>query len=79
MPQFLQYVSVLRKCKLREKLRSARQSMQERYPLTESLWLEWLEDEVAALDQTKAADILELFQIAVKDYLSVQIWAAYVK
>ena len=34
---FLQYVSVLRKCKLREKLRSARQSMQERYPLTESL------------------------------------------
>lgn len=79
MPQFLQYVSVLRKCKLREKLRSARQSMQERYPLTESLWLEWLEDEVAALDQTKAADILELFQIAVKDYLSVQIWAAYIK
>lgn len=79
MPQFLQYVSVLRKCKLREKLRSARQSMQERYPLTESLWLEWLEDEVATLDQTKAADILELFQIAVKDYLSVQIWAAYIK
>lgn len=76
----LQYVNLLRQCKLREKLRTARESMQERYPLTEQLWLEWLQDEIALANNTAAQEQVEqLFQKAVKDYLSVPIWKAYIE
>lgn len=76
----LQYVNILRQCKLREKLRTARESMQERYPLTEQLWLEWLQDEIALANNTAAQEQVEqLFQKAVKDYLSVPIWKAYIE
>lgn len=53
--------------------------MHEQYPLTEPLWLEWLQDEVALQESSKAQDVSNLFQTAVKDYLSVHIWAAYIK
>ncbi len=76
----LQYVNLLRKCKLREKLRTARESMQEHYPLTEQLWLEWLHDEaVTAKSITETEQASQLFQKAVQDYLSVPIWKAYIE
>ena len=77
----LQYVNLLRKCKLRGKLRTAREAMQQQYPLTEQLWLEWLQDEVASAKAgTKAIEQIQtLFQMAVKDYLSVPIWKAYIE
>ncbi|DBA73744.1 TPA: hypothetical protein ACH3X2_009718 [Trebouxia sp. C0005] len=75
----VQYVNLLRKCKLREKLRTARESMQEHYPLTEQLWLEWLHDEaVTATSITETEQASQLFQKAVQDYLSVPIWKAYI-
>ena len=46
----LQYVQLLRKLKMHSKLRTARQSMQQLYPLTEELWLEWLNDETTCLE-----------------------------
>ena len=76
----LQYVNLLRKCNLREKLRIARESMQERYPLTEQLWLEWLHDEaVTASSVTEIEQAHQLFRKAVQDYLSVPIWKAYIE
>jgi hypothetical protein len=42
----LQYITVLRKCKLWERLRKAREAMSDRFPLSETLWREWLTDEL---------------------------------
>lgn len=76
----LQYIGVLRKCKLREKLRTAREAMHEHYPLTEQLWLEWLQDETSSAHSAASKkQIDQLFQKAVQDYLSVPIWQAYIE
>ena len=54
--------------------------MQEHYPLTEQLWLEWLHDEaVTAKSITETEQASQLFQKAVQDYLSVPIWKAYIE
>lgn len=80
MAPILQYIGVLRKCKLRERLRTARESMHEHYPLTEQLWLEWLKDEIDSAGSAASKGHTEqLFQKAVQDYLSVPIWKAYME
>lgn len=77
---FLQYIGVLRKCKLRERLRTAREAMHEHYPLTEQLWLDWLQDEIDSADSSAGKEQTEQrFQKAVQDYLSVPIWKAYME
>ena len=35
---WMQYIEVLRRCKMSSRLREARQAMQAAFPLTESLW-----------------------------------------
>ncbi len=74
----MQYIAVLRRCKMHERLRSARRAMHTRFPFSEALWLEWLEDELAgsrhAADQAR---IEALFDLAVQDYLSIPIWLRY--
>lgn len=52
--------------------------MQERFPLGERLWLDWLEDECAE-KRKDVESVLELFELAVKDYLSVQLWTMYLQ
>ena len=50
------------------------------YPLTEQLWLEWLQDEIGLADSVASKEqIKQLFQKAVEDYLSVPIWKAYME
>lgn len=61
-----------------DELRLARQHMSNIYPLTPTLWLEWLQDEI----KFKESDddnlrILKLFERAIDDYLSVEIWLEY--
>ena len=53
--------------------------MQQLYPLTEQLWLEWLDDETTAKSVTAVAETEQLFQTAVQDYLSVAVWKAYIR
>lgn len=72
-----QYIGVLRKCRLRERLRGARAAMQQQFPLSKALWLEWLDDEAAAAKGLKALLLEKLFEAAVQDYLSIAIWAKY--
>ncbi|CAC5388459.1 SART3 [Mytilus coruscus] len=64
-----------------DQLRDARQRMSELFPLAEGLWLEWLKDEIslAGDDQKERKKVEELFERAVKDYLSVKIWLEYVQ
>mmetsp|Transcript_8272 Transcript_8272/g.19831 ORF Transcript_8272/g.19831 Transcript_8272/m.19831 type:complete len:469 (-) Transcript_8272:1656-3062(-) len=51
----LKYISLLRKCKLSQRLRNARVAMREIYPLSIQMWQEWLEDETEALQAKLAA------------------------
>ncbi|XP_071945304.1 squamous cell carcinoma antigen recognized by T-cells 3-like [Antedon mediterranea] len=61
-----------------EKLRDARNAMAQIFPLTEELWLEWVQDEIklASTEHEKKA-VLELLDRAVSDYLSVSLWLEY--
>ena len=59
-------------------LRIARKEFANIFPLTPELWLEWINDEksLAESEQEKLA-INELFDTAVKDYVSVDVWLEY--
>lgn len=62
-----------------EEARKAREKMREVYPLTPELWLEWVRDEqkVCTTDEERKY-IVGLFEYAVQDYTSVQVWVEYV-
>eukprot|EP00794_Sanderia_malayensis_P014299 gene14299-15787_t len=61
-----------------EKLRKARETMAELFPLTEELWIEWFTDELPlAVVPDHKEYILSLFEKAIKDYTSVRIWLQY--
>ena len=59
-------------------LRIARKRFADTYPLTPELWIEWIKDEtnLAESDEDKVR-IVELYEAAVKDYLSVDLWLQY--
>ena len=61
-----------------EKLREARESFAKAYPLTPQIWLSWTRDEqnLAASTEEKLK-VFELFDRAVVDYLSVELWLEY--
>ncbi|XP_001602582.2 squamous cell carcinoma antigen recognized by T-cells 3 [Nasonia vitripennis] len=63
-----------------ERLRAARESMSQKYPLTTEIWLSWLRDEIklAETSEEKKA-VIELCERAVNDYLSVEIWLEYLQ
>ncbi|KAI9342815.1 hypothetical protein BDR26DRAFT_858805 [Obelidium mucronatum] len=82
-------------------LRAARQAMHSLFPLSEDLWIEWLDDELAVFSnfvasssslpssssspeensvvdvQEKGLFLLDLFNLAVQDYLSIPLWVKY--
>lgn len=74
------YIALLTNNNLMQKARSAWKAMHSRFPLSEELWLERLE---AELCQVESADDLlslcNLYDLAVKDYLSVDIWNQYLQ
>lgn len=52
------------------KLRETREKFSELYPLSESLWLEWLRDEIKlACTNEEKTEVINLFERAVGDYL----------
>ncbi|XP_048198720.1 squamous cell carcinoma antigen recognized by T-cells 3 isoform X1 [Perognathus longimembris pacificus] len=61
-----------------DKVRAARQKMSEIFPLTEELWLEWLQDEISmAADDQDRERVYQLFERAVQDYICPNIWLEY--
>lgn len=65
---------------MKARLASARQAMHSRFPLTEHLWTEWLDDEIAAsTTEAKCKETEKLFSLAVQDYLSIPLWARYLQ
>ncbi|XP_032899062.1 squamous cell carcinoma antigen recognized by T-cells 3 isoform X2 [Amblyraja radiata] len=60
------------------KLRCARQTMSELFPLTEELWLDWLKDEIRMAEKPHDREkVYELFEKAIKDYICPEIWLEY--
>ncbi|XP_060070147.1 squamous cell carcinoma antigen recognized by T-cells 3-like [Ylistrum balloti] len=76
----VELIKILRQMGELGRLRDAREKMSELFPLTEELWLDWLRDEIPlATEETERSKLEQLFERAVKDYLSVQIWLEYVQ
>ncbi|KAK8726198.1 hypothetical protein OTU49_010418 [Cherax quadricarinatus] len=75
----VQLIAALRDLFELEEARKARQKMSEVYPLTPELWLDWIRDEQKVCTSSdERLYIAELFDRAVKDYTSVQLWVEYV-
>ncbi|XP_022340245.2 spliceosome associated factor 3, U4/U6 recycling protein-like isoform X1 [Crassostrea virginica] len=73
-------IKILRNMGELDKLRNAREKMSQYFPLTQELWLEWLRDEIPlATDEKERKHVYDLFERAVKDYLSVDVWLEYVQ
>ncbi|PSN43747.1 hypothetical protein C0J52_06406 [Blattella germanica] len=61
-----------------EKLRKAREAMSKYFPLTPELWMSWLKDETnLATSNEERKNVVELFERAIQDYLSVDLWLEY--
>lgn len=76
----LQYISLLRTCKLKERLRAARQRMHDLFPFNEQQWLAWIDDELDNIKDTADIErVKALYTKAVQDYLSVPIWVSYLR
>ena len=73
-----EYVELLRRCRLRARARAAREAMAARFPLNEAQWRAWLADEAAAARAPADLEFVKaLHERAVRDYLSVDLWADY--
>ncbi|XP_058767200.1 uncharacterized protein LOC131640841 [Vicia villosa] len=76
----LQYINILRKSADVERLTKARELMSEIFPLTPTLWQQWIKDELslhAASRPEAFSRVLQLYERATFDYLSVSLWCDY--
>ncbi|XP_077224013.1 EMBRYO DEFECTIVE 140 isoform X3 [Tasmannia lanceolata] len=74
----VQYIKAMRKLGRIEKLREARESMSELFPLSPTMWQEWAKDEASLSTGSEAfAAIEKLYERGVQDYLSVSLWCDY--
>ncbi|PON82151.1 HAT (Half-A-TPR) repeat [Trema orientale] len=61
-----------------EKLRRAREAMNELFPLTPAMWQEWARDESSLIAGTEAFPAIEkLYERGVSEYLSASLWSDY--
>ncbi|XP_077224012.1 EMBRYO DEFECTIVE 140 isoform X2 [Tasmannia lanceolata] len=66
----VQYIKAMRKLGRIEKLREARESMSELFPLSPTMWQEWAKDEASLSTGSEAfAAIEKLYERGVQDYL----------
>ncbi|XP_015792899.1 squamous cell carcinoma antigen recognized by T-cells 3 [Tetranychus urticae] len=60
-------------------INKARENMSSIFPLTPTLWLDWISTEKKlATDEEDYQRIIELFERALKDYVSVKLWLEYI-
>ncbi|KAK7874320.1 hypothetical protein R5R35_007795 [Gryllus longicercus] len=76
----VELINTLRKAGDLDKLREARERMSQHFPLSPELWKAWLEDEnKLATTVEERTTVKDLFERAVKDYVSVELWLEYVQ
>ncbi|KRT84535.1 RNA binding protein, partial [Oryctes borbonicus] len=74
----VEIVGLYRKIGDLNSMRAAYERFHKYFPLTPKLWLEWIHDEIKIANSTVEKDnILHLFDKAVEDYHSVQLWQEY--
>ncbi|CAG8435082.1 2926_t:CDS:10 [Ambispora gerdemannii] len=76
----VQYIEALRHASLYEELTSARENMHNILPLSEELWVQWIEDEkriASTPDQIKR--VINLYSESFKDYFSIKLWNEYIQ
>lgn len=74
----MEFIGYLRKTGNLDKLREAREAMAKIFPLTPELWLDWIKDESKLCESDEDKErVIQLFERAVKDYLSVALWLEY--
>ena len=58
-----------------DRLRDARERMQSQFPLSENQWTDWLLDEIpiAQISSEAFTYVINLFDKAVSDYMSVKV------
>lgn len=73
----LQYISLLRSARLRQRLHSAHECLSERFPLSEPLWLAWIDDEIEAFEESGDVGAVEevMRRGATRDYVAPGVWA----
>lgn len=78
---YIDYINLSRQYGNLDHLRFARQKMSEIFPLTQQLWLDWIQDETQLLVSSSAEnkEIIQLYEHAINDYLSIMIWLEYVQ
>ena len=60
--------------------RQIRSKFAEAFPLTEDLWLEWIEDEKKLCESEEDHEkLVELFEKGAKDYLAPKLWLEYIQ
>ncbi|XP_021824437.1 squamous cell carcinoma antigen recognized by T-cells 3 [Prunus avium] len=74
----VQYIKTLRQIADIEKLRQAREAMNELFPLTPSMWQDWAKDEASLSTGSDAFPAIEkLYERGVFEYLSISLWRDY--
>ncbi|ONI36461.1 hypothetical protein PRUPE_1G586100 [Prunus persica] len=72
------HVQILRQIADIEKLRQAREAMNELFPLTPSMWQDWAKDEASLSTGSDAFPAIEkLYERGVFEYLSISLWRDY--
>ncbi|KAM1226005.1 hypothetical protein PS2_044188 [Malus domestica] len=71
----VQYVKILRQMADIEKLRQAREAMNQLFPLTPSMWQDWAKDDASLSTGSDAFLAIEkLYERGVFEYLSISLW-----
>lgn len=73
---YIDLINLLRSTGELDLLREAREDFAKKFPLTPTLWLEWINDEKTC-DESNREAIVQLFERAVLDYASVDLWLEY--
>ena len=71
-------IDLLKRMSELDELRSSRERFAELFPLSPDLWISWLKDEQSlAVSPEEKQGVIELYERAVKDYVSVKVWLEY--
>ncbi|KAG0375227.1 RNA-binding protein 4F [Mortierella sp. AD032] len=74
-----QLIAMLKSADMFEELREAREAMNKIYPLSEDLWMDWINDEAnMATSEDEKRHVLSLYERATTEYLSIKVWKSYV-
>ncbi|CAO3625441.1 unnamed protein product [Cunninghamella echinulata] len=74
----IKLIDLLKQVEMNEQLESAREAMHDIYPLSEQMWLDWINDTKKEADTEEGESKLRnLYEEAEKDYLSIPIWESY--